>query len=121
MPPHASPRLASFGLIAHRTGSPYSLALEMRAVRISSSYQLPLYIYRLPKPVPDFQSSSFPSFSVSALRPPSGVFNQPTWHRLSQAPPLVNSLSKVTSLPYILWGPPRWRCEDPQHQTRSFY
>ena len=44
----ASPRLASFGLIAHRTGSPYPLALKMRAVRISSRYQPP--IIHIPPP-----------------------------------------------------------------------
>jgi hypothetical protein len=61
--PHclASPRLARFGLIAHRTGSPYTLFLRMRAVRISSATQ---YIYRLPKPVPGcFLNHHFSLFS----------------------------------------------------------
>ncbi len=77
-----SPRLAGFGLIAYRTGSPYSLAFEMRAVRISSSYQLPLYIYRPPKPVPDFQSSSFPVLGIRAT-PTLRSLNQPTWQCLA--------------------------------------
>jgi hypothetical protein len=92
LPGHAaSPRLASFGLIAHRTGSPYSLALEMRAVRISSSYRLPLYIYRPPKPVPDLQSSSFPVLGIRAT-PTLRSLNQTIWQwhirpRPSQVPP----------------------------------
>ena len=119
----ASPRLASFGLIAHRTGSPYSLALEMRAVCISSAINLRYTFTAPPKPVPDFQSSSFPVLGIRAT-PTLRSLNQPTWQwhtRLSQAPLLVNSLSRNQPFALHLVVPPRWRSEDPQNQTRNFY
>ncbi|KAH9989981.1 protein-tyrosine phosphatase-like protein [Russula vinacea] len=67
--PHclASPRLARFGLIAHRTGSPYTLILRMRAVRISSATQ---YIYRLPKPVPGLSLEKQPFAPLAPRRSP---------------------------------------------------
>ena len=72
----ASPRLASFGLIAHRTDSRYSLALEMRAVRISSAIIF-RYTYTAPQnPCLTF-NHHLSLFSVSALRPPSGVLISP--------------------------------------------
>jgi hypothetical protein len=96
----ASPRLASFGLIAHRTGSPYSLAIEMRAVRISSSYQLP-YTYTAPQnPCLTF-NHHLSLFSVSALRPTSGVLISPpgSGTLVCLRLPLVNCLSKATLRP----------------------
>ena len=71
----ASLRLARFGLIAHRTGSRYSPILQMCAVRVSCS-RLLLYIYRLPKPVPDFLIILFPCSRIRAT-PNLRSLNQP--------------------------------------------
>src|SRR5258708_490154 len=90
----------------------------MRAVRISSiainSYQLLLYIYRLPKPVPDFSSSSFPVLGIRTT-PTFRSLNQPTWQWhtcLSQAPPpRKQSLLKQPLAPHLVvllrWRPRR--------------
>jgi hypothetical protein len=94
----ASPSLARFGLIAHRTGSLYSLVLQCVLcaflLLLSTAINFRYTYTASQNPCLTFHHHHS-LFSVSALRPPSGVLISPpgsgTLVRL-RLPLLVNSL-----------------------------